>query len=53
LDYSKAGEIDYREVGKHRRVKAASLLDYMRHDDQRRRQAVEELTALTQDMRLV
>jgi excisionase family DNA binding protein len=48
-----AGEIDYRKVGKHRRVKAASLLDYMRHDDQRRRQAAEELTALTQDMRLV
>jgi excisionase family DNA binding protein len=48
-----AGKIDYRKVGKHRRVKAASLLDYMRHDDQRRRQAAEEPTALTQDMRLV
>jgi excisionase family DNA binding protein len=48
-----AGEIDYRKVGKHRRVKAASLLDYMRHDDQRRRQAADELTALTQDMGLV
>src|SRR5207247_10520700 len=44
-----AGEIDYRKVGKHRRVKAASLLDYMRHDDQRRRQAADDLSALTQD----
>ena len=48
-----AGEIDYRKVGKHRRVKAASLLDYMRHDDQRRRQAADELSALTLDMGLV
>jgi excisionase family DNA binding protein len=45
-----AGEIEYRKVGRHRRVKASSLLDYMRHDDQRRRQAADELSALTQDM---
>jgi excisionase family DNA binding protein len=44
-----AGKIDYRKVGKHRRVKAASLLDYMRHDDQRRRQAADKLSAFTQD----
>lgn len=48
-----AGEIDYRKVGKHRRVKAASLLDYMRTDDQRRREAADELSALTQQMGLV
>jgi len=48
-----AGEIDYRRVGKHRRVKAASLLDYMRADDQRRRGAADELTALSQEMGLI
>jgi excisionase family DNA binding protein len=48
-----AGEIEYRRVGKHRRVKAASLLDYMRRDDQRRRGAADELTALNQEMGLI
>ncbi len=45
-----AGELDYRKVGKHRRVRAASLLAYMRHDDQRRGHATDELSALTRDM---
>jgi excisionase family DNA binding protein len=47
-----AGEIDYRRVGKHRRIKAASLIDYLREDDQRRRDAADELSALTQDLGL-
>jgi excisionase family DNA binding protein len=47
-----AGAIDHRKVGKHRRVKAASLLDYLRTDDQRRREAADELSALTQEMGL-
>lgn len=47
-----SGEIAYRKVGKHRRVEAASLLDYMRADDQRRREAADELSALTQQMGL-
>jgi excisionase family DNA binding protein len=47
-----AGEIEYRKVGKHRRIKASSLLDYMRADDQRRRTAADELSALTQEMGL-
>lgn len=47
-----SGEITYRKVGKHRRVEAASLLDYMRADDQRRREAADELSALTQQMGL-
>jgi excisionase family DNA binding protein len=42
--------IEYRLVGTHRRIKAASLLDYMRRDDARRRKAADELTVLTQDM---
>jgi excisionase family DNA binding protein len=44
-----ADEIEYRKVGKHRRVKASSLLDYMRADDQRRRAAADELSALTRE----
>lgn len=32
-----AGAIDFRTVGKRRRVKAASLMDYLRKDDQDRR----------------
>jgi excisionase family DNA binding protein len=45
-----AGEIAYRKVGSHRRVKVAALLAYMREDDQRRRAAADELSALTQEM---
>jgi excisionase family DNA binding protein len=41
-----AGEIDYRKVDTHRRIKAQSLLRYQREDDQRRRDAADELTAL-------
>ena len=47
-----AGEIVYRKVGTHRRVQASSLLDYQRRDDQRRREAADELAALTQEMGL-
>ncbi|MCO1582438.1 helix-turn-helix domain-containing protein [Crossiella sp. SN42] len=47
-----AGEIDYRKVGKHRRIRVTSLLAYLRRDDQRRREAADELTALTQEMGL-
>jgi excisionase family DNA binding protein len=47
-----AGEIDYRKVGKHRRIKVSSLLEYMRADDHRRRAATDELSALTQEMGL-
>ncbi len=48
-----AGEISYRKVGKHRRVRASSLLEYMRADDRRRRVAADELSALTQEMGLL
>jgi excisionase family DNA binding protein len=47
-----AGEIEYRKVGKHRRVRASSLLAYLRRDDQSRRAAADELSALTQEMGL-
>ena len=48
-----AGEIEFRLVGLHRRIRAESLLNYMRADDQRRRQSADELTALTQEMGLL
>jgi excisionase family DNA binding protein len=47
-----AGEIEYRTVGTHRRVKAESLQEYLRNDDGRRRDAADELSALNQEMGL-
>jgi excisionase family DNA binding protein len=40
-----AGQISYRMVGAHRRVKAASLVRYLREDDARRMAAADELAA--------
>jgi excisionase family DNA binding protein len=48
-----AGKIEFRKVGKHRRVKAQSLMAYMASDDQDRRQAADELTRLNQEMGLL
>lgn len=47
-----AGDIEYRLVGRHRRIQASSLMNYLRRDDQRRRAAADELTQLTQEMGL-
>ncbi|MFG1814872.1 helix-turn-helix domain-containing protein [Kribbella sp. NPDC049174] len=47
-----AGEIGYRKVGKHRRVRADSLMDYKRRDDHARREAADELTDLNREMGL-
>lgn len=46
------GKIEYRKVGKHRRVRADSLMDYKRSDDHDRREAADELTELNRDMGL-
>lgn len=46
-------EIEYRRVGKHRRIKAQSLMAYMARDDQERREAADELTRLNQEMGLL
>jgi excisionase family DNA binding protein len=46
------GQIEFRTVGKHRRVKASSLHDYLSRDDQRRREAADELSSLNQEMGL-
>jgi excisionase family DNA binding protein len=48
-----AGEIEYRTVGTHRRITASSLLEYKRKDDQRRREAADELTQLGQEMGMI
>ena len=48
-----AGEIPYRKVGTHRRIKAEDLLTYQRQDDRDRREAADELTSLTQEMGLL
>jgi excisionase family DNA binding protein len=46
------GEIDYRKVGTHRRIVAASLLEYIREDDRKRRAVADELTALAEELDL-
>jgi excisionase family DNA binding protein len=48
-----AGEIEYRTVGKHRRIKAQSLMEYIAADDRKRREAADELTQLNQEMGLL
>jgi excisionase family DNA binding protein len=48
-----AGEIEYRTVGKHRRIKAQSMTEYIAADDRKRREAADELTQLNQEMGLL
>lgn len=47
------GDIEYRKVGKHRRIRAQSLMAYLARDDQERREAADELTRLNQEMGLL
>jgi excisionase family DNA binding protein len=44
------GEIEYRLVGRHRRIRFDALMEYLRQDDQRRKVAVDELTRLDQEL---
>ncbi|WP_307832653.1 excisionase family DNA-binding protein [Planomonospora sp. ID91781] len=44
------GEIDYRLVGRHRRVRFEAVMEYMRHDDLKRRAVVDELSRLGQEL---
>lgn len=46
-------KIEYRKVGKHRRIKTQSLMEYMARDDQERRETADELTQLNQEMGLL
>lgn len=43
------GELPFRKVGSHRRVLLTDVLSYKESIDQRRRKALAELTALSQD----
>lgn len=47
-----SGEIEFRKVGSHRRVRMQSLMDYARQDDARRREAADALSADTRELGL-
>lgn len=44
------GEIAHTLVGRHRRIKFNDLAEYMRLDDQKRRQAADELTQMDEEL---
>ena len=46
------GKIEHRLVGTHRRVKTSSLLAYLRADDEQRKAAADELSAMTHELGL-
>lgn len=48
----RAGKLECRKVGKHRRIRFADLMKYKQEDDLGRREAVDELTAEAQRLGL-
>ena len=50
IDLLDTAQIEYRRVGTHRRVKAASLIRYMREDDARRQEAADALTVEAREL---
>jgi excisionase family DNA binding protein len=46
------GEIPYRMVGTHRRIRFEDLREYRRQDDLKRRKAADQLTELTENLGL-
>ncbi|MCP3802710.1 excisionase family DNA-binding protein [Allokutzneria sp. A3M-2-11 16] len=44
------GAIPFRLVGRHRRIRFDDLVDYQRRDDLRRKDAIDELTRLDQEL---
>jgi excisionase family DNA binding protein len=50
IDLLERENIPYEMVGTHRRIDFADLLEYKRQDDQRRRAAADEVTAIGEDL---
>jgi excisionase family DNA binding protein len=48
-----AGQIGYRKVGSHRRVRAESLMAYLRNDASVREAAADELAAETYELGMI
>jgi excisionase family DNA binding protein len=44
------GEIEYKLVGRHRRIPFQALMEYQRHADQAARAAADELSALSKEL---
>jgi len=47
-----SGQIPFRKVGRHRRVRFEALMEYKRRDDAERRTAADELAALSEELDL-
>ena len=47
-----AGEIPYRRVGRHRRIRLEDLMTYMKESDRKSRAAMDELVALSEELGL-
>jgi len=47
-----AGEIPFRKVGRHRRIRFDDLMNYKRQDDLKRRVAADKLAELSEDLDL-
>ncbi|MGA5706226.1 helix-turn-helix domain-containing protein [Streptomyces cellulosae] len=48
-----SGEIPYKLVGRHRRIRFADLRQYLREDDVRRKEAADDLMELDQELGLL
>ena len=44
------GEIEYKLVGRHRRIQFNDLVEYIRRDDLKRKQAADELTRMDEEL---
>jgi excisionase family DNA binding protein len=47
-----AGEISFRKVGTHRRIRFEDIREYKRRDDLQRRKVADDLTALSEELGL-
>jgi len=47
-----SGEIPFRKVGRHRRIRFEDLMDYRRRDDLERRGAADDLAAISEELGL-